>query len=305
MSATNKRIALLCLVIALLAGATAAAGVFLRGDGTTASAVSIRGEQYDYVTTGVYAYNAERVVAEGVGWDFVTLLLAVPALLLAVPRIAAGSLRARLFAMGILGYLFYQYLMYAMFWAFGPLFVPFILLYALSAVAIVWIVSTIEVATLPVRFSTRFPARTMAVASGLMGLQLVLMWSQRIAAGYRGDWETAALLGTPTMAVQALDLGIIVPLAFATAVLAWRKRPWGYLLAPVFAVKGVTMAGAICAMLISAAFVEGSLETAPFVLFASATAVFAAIAWRTFGSITPAEEPESHAAHESASLVGA
>jgi hypothetical protein len=135
----------------------------------------------------------------------------------------------------------------------------------------------------------------MAVASGLMGLQLVLMWSQRIAAGYRGDWETAALLGTPTMAVQALDLGIIVPLAFATAVLAWRGRPWGYLLVPAFAIKGVTMAGAICAMLVSAAYVEGSLEAAPLALFGVATAVFGAIAWRTFGSITPAEEPAAHA----------
>ncbi|WP_148314540.1 hypothetical protein [Sorangium cellulosum] len=56
----------LCLGIALLAALAAAAGVFFRGDGATAAAVSIRGEHYAYATTGVYRYNAERLVAEGI-----------------------------------------------------------------------------------------------------------------------------------------------------------------------------------------------------------------------------------------------
>lgn len=53
--------------------------------------------------TGVYAYNAQRVVAEGVGWDIVTLVLAEPALLVVVPLVAQGSFRGRLFAAGLLG----------------------------------------------------------------------------------------------------------------------------------------------------------------------------------------------------------
>lgn len=280
----------LCLAIAVLAGVTAGLGAFARGDGSLASATSIRGEAYRYATTGVYAYNAERVVAEGVGWDYLTLFFAVPALLLSLPGIARGSLKARLFATGILGYLFYQYLMYAVFWAFGPLFVPFIVLYSASAIAVVWIVSTVDVASLPEHFSPAFPRRTMAVVSALMAFQLVAMWAQRIATAYAGDFAKAGFEGTPTLAVQALDLGIIVPLALATAVLAWRRTPWGYLLATVFAVKGVTMAGAICAMLISAAIVEGALEVPAFATFGLATAVFGFIAFKTFASII-AETP--------------
>lgn len=280
----------LCLAIALLAGVTSGLGAFMRGDGSLEDATSIRGEAYRYATTGVYAYSAERVVAEGVGWDWVTLFFAVPALLLSLPGIGRGSLRARLFAAGILGYFFYQYLMYSVFWAFGPLFVPFILLYSLSAVAIVWIVSTIDIASLPERFGPSFPRKTIAVVCSLMALQLVGMWSQRILTAYSGDFAGAGFEGTPTLAVQALDLGMIVPLALVTAYLAWNRRPWGYLLSSIFAVKGVTMAGAICAMLISAAITEGSLEVAPFAIFATATAVFAFIAFKTFASITP--EPE-------------
>ncbi|HSK47416.1 MAG TPA: hypothetical protein VLA05_05355 [Coriobacteriia bacterium] len=286
MTKTYRGIVAFCLVIALATGVTAAIGAFGRGDGSTASATSIRGEQFEYTLTGVYAYNPVRVVAEGVGWDWLTLFVAVPALLIALPWIARGSLRARLFAVGILGYFVYQYLMYSVFWAFGPLFVPFIIIYSASATAIVWIVSTVDVPALPARYSDRVPRKTMGVVSTFMALTIVMMWAERIAAGYRGDWVSAGLLGMPTMSVQALDLGIVVPLAIATSVLIWRRHRWGYLLAPVFAVKAVTMAGAICAMLISAAMVEGALQVQEFALFGVATLLFGLLAYRILASIS-------------------
>ena len=292
MNLTSRGVAALCLAIAVLAAATATAGVFLRGDGSTATATSIRGEQFEFTTNGVYAYNPERVVAEGVGWDVVTLVFAAPALFLAVPAIARGSLRARLFALGILSYFFYQYLMYAVFWALGPLFPFFIVLYAASAAAIVWTVSTIDVAGLPAHVTERFPRRGMAVFSVLIALLLCAMWIPRIATGLSGDLDGAGLMGAPTLTVQAMDLGMIVPLAVLTAVLVWRSRPWGYLLATVLAVKGVTMAGAICAMLVSAAIVEGALEVAPFAIFAAATGAAGMLAWRMFRELRGDEVSE-------------
>ncbi len=274
----------LCLAVALLAGIAAAFGVFARGDGTTEEAVSIRGERFEYISTGVYAYNAERVVAEGVGWDAVTLFLAVPALLLALPGIARGSLRARLAALGLLGYLFYQYLMYAVYWAFGPLFPLFVVIYPLAAAGIVWIVSTIDVRGLPERFTDRFPRAGMIGLSAAVGLLLVGMWSQRIYSAL-AEGVDGVLLGTSTLAVQALDLGIIVPVALATAGALYARRPVGYLLATALAVKGVTMAAAICAMLVVAALVEGALEVVPFAIFAMVAVVSGWLAFKMFASV--------------------
>ncbi len=139
----------LCVVIALITAITAGLGLFMRGDGSFESVTSVRGEQYKMATTGVYAYNAQRVVAEGVGWDIFTLFFAVPALLASLPSLAKDSLRSKLFILGILGYIFYQYLMYALTWAFGPLFLLFVVIYALCLTAIVWIVSIIPVNELP------------------------------------------------------------------------------------------------------------------------------------------------------------
>lgn len=285
------KIVVLCLMIALLTAVAAGAGLFLRGDGSFEQVTSVRGEPYEMATTGVYAYNAERVVAEGVGWDIFTLFFAVPALLLALPALARGSLRGRLFVLGILGYLFYQYLMYAVTWAFGPLFLLFITIYALSLVAIVWVVSTIAVAELPERFSEQFPRRGMAILSFLVAILLLGMWLGRIASAYGGDIQ-GLLDGQTTLVVQALDLGLIVPLALFTGVTAWRGSAVGYLLASTVVVKAFAMAAAISAMLLSAWAYEGTLEVAPLVIFAALAAAAVWLAIRMYGSLRLASTVE-------------
>ncbi len=277
----------LCVLVAALAGVSAAFGVFFRGGGRTAKVVSVRGEKYEMVTTGVYRYNSVRMVAEGVGWDVVTLFGAVPALLAALPFVARGSLRARLFAIGMLSYLFYQYLLYAVAWAFGPLFLLFVVTYAASLAAIVWLVSGIDIATLPARFSDAFPRRGVAGFSIAIGLLLVVMWLGRIASALGGETD-GALLGQTTFVVQALDLGVIVPVALFTAALVLRRRALGFLLAPALMVKAVTMAAAICAMLIFAWRVEGVLEVVPFAIFACAGT---ASAWLGFVALGAVNEP--------------
>ena len=201
----------------------------------------------------------------------------------------------RLFALGLLAYTLYQYLMYAMTWALGPLFPLWIALYAVSLAGIVWLVANVSLSSWRAAVTPRFPARGMAIFSGLMALALVGMWSQRIAAGLAGDYETAMLLGQTTMVVQALDLGLIVPLCIFTALTAWTRRPAGYLLASVVAIKGVTMSGAILAMLVSAMVVEGRADAFGFAMFGTAFAATVWLAWRTYTNVTePTYLAEGH-----------
>jgi hypothetical protein len=281
---TLTRIVVLCLIIALLTAISAGAGLFLRDDGAFEQVTSVRGEPYEMATTGIYAYNAQRLVAEGVGWDIFTLFFAVPALLVALPALRRGSLRGRLFVLGILAYLFYQYLMYAVAWAFGPLFLLFVAIYALSLVAIVWLVTTIDVAGLPQRFSGQFPRRGMAVFSFIVAGLLLFMWLGRIAAASGGEIE-GVLLGQTTLVVQALDLGLIVPLMLFTAVAAWRGNAIGYLLASTVVVKAFAMAAAISAMLLSAWVYEDVLEIVPLAIFAALAGATLWLGRRMYGSL--------------------
>jgi hypothetical protein len=281
----NRRteLAVLCLVVAILAGTAAAVGVFSRGDGSVDIAISPRGESYKMITSGVYRYNSERMVAEGIGWDVFTLFAAVPALFISLIGLARGSLRARLFVLGILGYLFYQYLMYAVAWAFGPLFLLFVVIYALSLVAAVRILVTIRITDLGSYVGEGFPALGMGIFSLAMAGILVIMWLGRIVPALSGEIQ-GILLGQTTLVVQALDLGLVVPLAVFTGITALRRRPIGYLLSSVMVIKGAAMAAAICTMLIAAWVVEGALEVAPFVIFAAAAAAAVWLAIRIYRS---------------------
>jgi hypothetical protein len=253
-------------VLAVLVATVSAIGVLARGDGTTEAVVSVRGEAYDLVTTGIYANNAERLVAEGIGWDLVTLLLVVPAMLATAWFVARGSLRARLCALGLLGYVLYQYLMYATTWAIGPLLPAFVVLFAAAIVGIAWVASSIDLEHLAGRVTDRFPHRGIVVLSTLIGLLLIGMWAPRLAAVIGGDLD-GVLLGQTTLVVQVLDLGLIVPLAAATAVLVHRRRPVGYLLAAAIVVKGLSMATAIVAMVLVGWRIEGTLEVGGLVTF--------------------------------------
>ena len=252
--------------VAVAAAIASAAGIFARGSGAFITVTSPRGDTYDMATTGVYAYNAQRVVAEGVGWDIVTLVVAVPALLLVLPLLARGSYRGRLFAAGLLGYFLYQYLEYSVTWAFGPLFLLFVAIYAGSLVGIGWIARSLAVYGAAANdLHDGFPRRGWATLNLFMSGLLVVMWLQRIALAARG--EPGLLLGETTLTIQALDLGLVVPMSVTAAVLLLRRSALGYPIAAAFGVTFAAMSIAITGMVLSAWQVEGTFEVAPVVIF--------------------------------------
>ena len=289
----HRAMAAFAVMVALLAAVAAGLGVFARGDGSYETVTSVRGVTYAMTTDGVYAYNAQRVVSEGVGWDIFTLFVAVPVMLAAAAFVAGGSFRGRLFALGLFGYFFYQYLEYAMTWAFGPLFPMFILIFGASVVGLVWLGASVAGDRIADGFGEHFPGRPFAVVSILMAILLVVMWTGRIAAGLAGDLETAGLHGETTLVVQALDLGAVVPTALLISALAWRRTAVGYVLASVYAVTSIAMSAAIVAMLLSAGIVEGSFELPPILIFGAFLAVMLVLAVRMYRP-TPPETSDVH-----------
>ena len=284
--------------VAALAGITSALGVFARGDGAIASFTSVRGLTYDMATSGVYAYNANQVVAEGVGWDVFTLVAIVPATLATMYLVSRGSMRARLAAIGLFGYFFYQYLEYAVTWAFGPLFPLFIAIYGLSLAGIVWYSVSVAREGVVQRFSEDFPRRAFVALNVAMAALLLLMWSGRIATGLSGDLAGAGLFGETTLTVQALDLGLVVPLALLSALFVWRRAPAGYAVAAAYVVTSLTMAAALVAMLVSSGLASGEMPWPPIVIFAIFFVGFSWVALRIYRGI---REPASATLERNAS----
>lgn len=283
---------LICVTTALLAGIAAAIGVLARGDGSVVTVTSVRGVEFEMATTGVYAYNAERVVAEGIGWDVFTLVVAVPVLLVAAWALRGSSVRSRLFALGMLGYFAYQYLEYSVTWAFGPLFLLFVVIYGMSVLGIVWIGASVARTGVTGLFHESFPRRGWAALSLTMAALLTVMWLGRIGTALSGDLVAAGLTSETTLTIQALDLGFVVPALALSAVLTWRRSPAGYALSTVLTVTFVGMAMAIASMLLSAFVVEGSLEAVPVAIFLLAATAGVWIGARAFAS-TANDAPNS------------
>ena len=131
-----------------------------------------------------------------------------------------------------------------------------------------------------------------------MAFLLTVLWIGRIVEGLIGP---VTLHGETTMTVQALDLGLIVPLAVGTAILGLRRHPAGMAAAAAFAVTFVSICAAIGSMLVSAWLVTGVLELPPIVIFALAAGVGLVIgirmyaSARTDGSVPAAETTPSSA----------
>lgn len=237
-------------------------------------------------TTGVYANNALQVVAEGVGWDVFTLVVAAPALLLAAIGVWRGSSRAALLATGLLGYVLYNHLEYAVTWAFGPLFPLFVILFAASLAGLIGFGALLAAEGIGHRFSERFPRRSWAALSIGMSVLLTVMWAGRIVDALGSDIPPQ-LHGETTMTVQALDLGLVVPVSLIIAVAALRRHPAGLVAAASFSVTFVAMAAAIAAMMVSSWMVTGVPAIEPIVIFGVACLLGMGVSTRMLRSLVP------------------
>jgi hypothetical protein len=283
---SDRGLAAYCSTLAVAVGGVASVGVFLRGGDETQLATSARGEQFEMVTAGVYSFNGVQIVAEGVAWDIFTLVATVPALLLSAYWLSRGSFRARLASLGLLVYYFYQYLMYATAWALGPLFLPFVALCGASGIGVAWLSTSLSTSAIAQRFDERFPRRSVVGFCVVIALVLVVMWSGVIVAVQRGE---APLNGQTTLVVQALDLGLVVPLAGMTALMALRRRPVAYVLGSVVAVKGLAMSCAIVLMVLGSANVGDPMDWPGLVIFILAAAYCTWLCARIWRSVLPIE----------------
>jgi hypothetical protein len=57
-----------------------------------------------------------------------------------------------------------------------------------------------------------------------------------------------SLENTTSMFIQAMDLGLIVPVCLLSGILLLRRKPWGYLLASVGLTKFLTLGTAVSLM---------------------------------------------------------
>lgn len=200
---------------------------------------------------GLYR-DAPSLVAQAIGQDAITLMIALPALLIAAFLTSRGSQRARLIWLGGLVYVVYTYASYAFGIRFNPLFLIYIALLGCSTYALIGGLATTDWAGIKAGFTERTPVRAVSIFLVVIAGLFYLMWlSEALPASLTGiPPQSVKDDGTPTNVIHVLDMAWLLPALIITAVSLWRKKPMGYALAAALLANLVFLALAILAMVL-------------------------------------------------------
>ncbi|MBE9505536.1 MAG: hypothetical protein IMY84_01860 [Chloroflexi bacterium] len=210
-----------------------------------------------------YASEATSFATQGRAQDLVNLVWVLPLFGIAVYHIRRGLFSARIGWLGILLYFTYTYLLASMGLAYNRLFLVYVAIYGLSLALLIVGLGCIRYSDMHWRFSHHFPRRATAMFVIAMGTSVALLWL--------GDIVPSLVYGTPppqlaeavsqSLVVQALDLGIVVPLSIIGGVTLLRRMAVGYLLTGLALAKAVTLGPALLSM--AAFLTSAGLAVAP------------------------------------------
>lgn len=175
------------------------------------------------------------------GYDLVTLVVAVPTMLVALRSACRGSARGRLIWLGALGFTIYDYALYVFGAAFNDLFLVHVAILVAATGALATELLRYDVTT--ASDVPRAAARRAAGLLGFLGVGLGGMWVfYAVRFAVTGETPVESTLVVPIATTHlgyALDLVILVPAYLGTAVLLWRGRAWGVVLGVVLLIAGL------------------------------------------------------------------
>jgi hypothetical protein len=200
-----------------------------------------------------YAREAPLWAAQGLGQDWVDLLLVAPALGAAGLLARRGSRGAALVLGGLLAYTAYSLVLYAFAVHFNRLFLVYALGLGLSFYALVALVSSFGREDVASWFSPRSPARSAGLLCTVIGCAYSAMWLSEIVPAIAANRPppSAVDVGLITNPVQVLDLGIVLPAFIIGGVGLVRRTALGSWLGPMMLGFGVVMDIALVGMTLS------------------------------------------------------
>jgi hypothetical protein len=181
---------------------------------------------------GLYR-DAPFFALQAVAQDFITLFVVMPTLAVSTWLTAHGSSRARLVWLGALAYIVYSYAISAFVVRFNSLFLVYVGLFGCALYALIGGVITTDMKDIADRFTSRAPVKSVSAFLALLAVMFYAVWlSEAVPAVLTGTVPPSVQQnGTPTNAVQVLDMAWMLPTFLIGAVSLARRRPLGYMLA--------------------------------------------------------------------------
>lgn len=228
----SKVLIVLSALVAVLALAAAAAGLFYQDGGTPFTFTTLHGQTIQMDGQGIYRNDWIFKAPIYRGTDAVTMFILVPLLVLAILYYRRGSLSGQLMLAAMLTPFLYNGTSMAFGAAYNSIFLVYIALFSTSLFAFVLACTSIDLKALQVRAAPQFPHRATAIWMFVAGLT-VFVWLIDIVSGLIEGRVPAGVASYTTDITAVIDVGIIPPTAYLTGILLLRRDARGYLLAPL------------------------------------------------------------------------
>jgi len=200
--------------------------------------VAVTGESVELLGYGPYRNMPKDLAIQGFAQDWITLLLAIPLLLVAMVFLDLQYPRSRVFAAGVGGYFLVQYTMYLLMAAYNELFLVWTSLLGLGfhlflRLILPFVRGEIGVGA-PASPRSRAYLGWFLVVNGIL---MALLWFGVILGPlFDGSFYPQDLQHLTTAVVQGIDLAIFLPPSILSGVWYLRGRETGLWLAPIYAV---------------------------------------------------------------------
>lgn len=231
----EKSIAILIFLMMAFSLAATLAGILSGAGAGEYQYESIRGQTVTIYGKGIYRHMSAEVAVQGIAQDYVTLFIGIPLLLISFLWARRDSLKGRFLLAGTLGYFLVTYLFYLCMGMYNELFLAYIILTSASFFAFVLTMLSFDLQGLNLRFGPKAPLRFTGGFLIFNSIAIGLLWlSVIIPPLLDGTIYPPSLEHYTTLIVQGLDLALLLPLSFLSGWLFLKKKPFGYLLAPVY-----------------------------------------------------------------------
>ncbi len=279
-------LAAIIIVCALIA---AGFGLFTSNIGNQITFTTVRNETVNIWGQGLYRYDTPIGATGFMAADLITLLLAIPLLIISIMLYRRGSMQGGFFLTGTLAYFLYNYISMGFGAAYNNFFLAYIIIFAASLYGLILALLSFDVKTLPAYFGSGLPRQGIGIFLIVSGVILSLIWLilSIIPALIVNKAATEAYYYT-TFTTAIIDIGIVAPALIISGILIRRDAPSGYLLASTMliftCVLGANLtAGGVIQVLNGVITIGQALVfTVPFVLLSLIAVWFTVLLFRNF-----------------------
>ena len=227
----NRNI-ILSIVILVCAIISASVGLFWDDGGSTYFLENVNGETVELFGNGLYATESLFKAPINKGTDAIILFVVVPIFLITTLLLKKDNKKTKLLHLGLVGCFLYYSASISFGVSYNILFLVYIILFSASLFQLIISIVEIDKGKYDEEVISALPHKGLVIYLVLAGMS-VFVWLIEIITSIVSRIPPSIIGMNTTEPTFVIDIGIIAPTCFLTAILVYKRKQLGYILSVV------------------------------------------------------------------------